>query len=686
MKNCIQFLRRMDGRCRVGGQAALALAMLSAPIEAGEGADVLFVLLDDLRWDAMSFLDHPYVETPNIDRLREQGAWMSNAFVSTSICCPSRATFMTGTFASTHGVIDNETSEYDPEITPPLTRYLQEAGYRTAMIGKWHMGDTAAPRPYFDHWISFKKQGKYNDPELNINGVTVSRKGYTTDILSEEAIKFIEAQPKDQPYFCMLSHKAVHEPFLPAARHKDAFGADTVDIEPRSWSEDFVGKPEWQRRQRTRDVRWEWRTRDLEGEVLPEAIEEEAWPDGQKKYIEQFRCLAAVDEGLGKVMRALERRGTLENTLIVFTSDNGYFHGEHRRWDKRLAYEESLRIPMVIAHPGKIEAGATVAQLVSNVDFAPTILDYLGLSVPEGMQGKSMVAALRGSDQPLRDSIFYEYWVDLVHSIPAMTAVRTDRYKLIQYPEIDDIDELYDLQVDPHEMNNLAVNPEHAKLYGDMRKLMQERIEQVGWRPDVFPKNLQRVRGPEGLLLDLGVVDGQPVDRLGCALVDHSVESKGASLLFDGKESRIEIPYAEDRDPSTWPYLITIDVKPESDGVIATQSGELYGFKIFVQDGRPGASVLCETWVAVRTTIDAPKIAFGSWVRLELEIDYNRVEFRVDGEVVDSRPLPQPFKVRTESPLVLGAPGEYPVSGDSPDFPFKGKMRLAAISRNFLNE
>lgn len=213
--------------------------------------DILFILLDDLRWDALSYKNHPYVSTPHIDQLRSQGVSLENAFCATSICCPSRATFLTGTYASTHGVIDNETSEYNPSITPPFTKQLQEANYTTAMIGKWHMGHSAQPRPFFDHWISFKGQGKYNDETFNINGQNVPQQGYTTDLLTAETIRFIEHQPKNKPWFCMLSHKAVHEPFMPHPRHITAFGADQTDIEPTSWSSDFTGKPDWHRRQRS---------------------------------------------------------------------------------------------------------------------------------------------------------------------------------------------------------------------------------------------------------------------------------------------------------------------------------------------------------------------------------------------------------------------------------------------------
>lgn len=647
--------------------------------------DIVFVLVDDLRWDALGFMDHPYIETPNLDSLREQGAMMANAFVTTSICCPSRATFLTGTFASQHGVIDNETSEYNPQVTPPLTKYLQEVGYETAMIGKWHMGHHDAPREYFDFWLSFEGQGVYNDPLFNINGEKIPHKGYTTDLLTDYAIDFIQKQPKDEPYFCMLSHKAVHEPFRPAPRHRTAYGANTTVPEPASWSEDFADKPMWHRRQRSRDVRWSYRTRTIEEENLPDAVPVEDWKPN-KKYVNQLRCLAAVDEGIGRIVKALEKRGTLDNTLIVFTSDNGYFHLEHRRWDKRLAYEESLRIPMIVVYPGKIEAGSTVEELVMNADFAPTVLQYAGLPVPELMQGKSMKPLFEEEKPARRDSIFYEYWKELVHAIPTMTAVRTDRYKLITYPEIDDIDELYDLKKDPHEMNNLVKDPAHAKLHASMKELMEQSREEYRWRQDVFPKNLPRVRGEVGLLLDLAVEDGKIVDKAksGLSMSQRDLTVLPDALKFDGKRAAIRIPFDEKIDPAGWPFRIDISVKPESDGVIVVQSTPGYGFKVFVQDGRPGVSVLCKTWIDTTTTIDGPDSILGEWTDLQVLIDYNRLSFHVNGEVVETVSLPLPFKGSPKTPLMLGNTGIHPVVDGVPDEPFAGLIRRFSLEREQL--
>lgn len=645
--------------------------------------DIVFILLDDLRWDALSYLDHPYVETPNIDKLREQGAHMANAFVTTSICCPSRATFLTGTYASRHGVIDNETSEYDPKQTPPLTKYLQEAGYHTAMIGKWHMGYSGRPRPHFDEWLSFDGQGKYNDPEfIYTDGTREQVKGYTTDLLTDRAIDFIQRQESGKPFFLMLSHKAVHEPFQPAPRHKNAFGAKTNDPEPVSWSDTFEGKPDWQRRQRVRDVRWDWRSRDLENENLPSLIPLEPWKK-RNKYVKQLRCLAAVDDGVGRIMETLRKRGNLENTLIVFTSDNGYFHMEHRRWDKRLAYEESMRIPMVAVFPGKIEAGSTVSKMVTNVDFAPTVLQYAGLPVPEQMQGLSMRPLFEGTATDWREHVFYEYWTDLVHAIPTMRAVRGERYKLVQYPMIDDLDELYDLKRDPHEMLNLAEDPGHAKVHQAMEELLETESERLGWRDDVFPLNLPRLRGPEGTLMHLVAKQGEVLDL---AQAQRNISATDVSVFedafhFNGKSSRLTIPFDPDAEPSVWPYQIEVEVKADADGVIASQSTPGYGFKLFVQDGRPGIAVICKTWIASRTILDAPQSILGKWTSLQARIDYNRLNFWVDGQLVERIPLPLPFKGKAKAPLIIGGSGPNKVSDKVPHHGFKGIIRTLIIER-----
>lgn len=644
--------------------------------------DVVFVLLDDLRWDALGYMGHPFIETPNIDRLRSQGAMMANAFVTTSICCPSRATFITGTLANRHGVIDNESSDYNPEVTPPLTKYLQQSGYRTAMIGKWHMGHSGAPRPYFDFWLSFKGQGVYHDPLFNINGKKVEHKGYTTDLLTNYAIDFIKQQPKGQPYFVMLSHKAVHEPFMPADRHKDAYGADAALAEPASYSEDFAGKPAWKRRQASREARWHYRTREIEEEKLPASVPPEPWKD-YNKYVDQLRCLAAVDEGLGKIIDVLRERGTLDNTIIVFTSDNGYFHMEHRRWDKRLAYEESLRIPMLVVYPGHIKAGSTVSQLITNADFAPTILSYAGLPVPPQMQGASMKPLFEEEHPRWRNAIFYEYWKELVHSIPTMTALRTERYKLITFPEIKDLDELFDLEKDPHEMNNLAVDPVYADLHAKLKAQLEEAKILSGWTLNAFPKNFPRINGAEGVQIDLAVQNGALVDRAnsGVTFKTQNVQVREDSAFFNGSSAAVRVPFHQAIDPAGWPFRLDVTVNAQTDGVIAVQSTGDYGYKLFIQDGRPGIAVHCKTWIDTTTVVDGPASILGKWTQLRVLIDYNRVVLLVDGVVAESVSLPLPLSGSPKTPLLIGQNGPHPVVDGVPDRAFAGQIKRFTVHR-----
>lgn len=243
-----------------------------------------------------------------------------------------------------------------------------------------------------------------------------------------------------------------------------------------------------------------------------------------------------MDDGIGRIVEALRERGTLDNTLIVFASDNGYFHMEHRRWDKRLAYEESLRIPMIMVYPGKIDPGSTISEMVLNVDFAPTVLSYAGIEVPEQMQGYSARPLFEGEPTEWREAFFYEYYTDLVHAIPTMKALRGERFKLIQYPEIDDIDELYDLENDPNEMRNLAENPEYAAVHREMTQRLAEESQRLGWNADIFPHNLERVRGPLGTLLDLkpagsGVVDAADPKR---KLQAQNIKFSDEQLVFNG--------------------------------------------------------------------------------------------------------------------------------------------------------
>ena len=470
--NRTQILRSVFALVAVSAWLAEARGEAS-PAPPGQRPNFVFFLIDDLRWDAMSCMGHPFVKTPNIDRIATSGMRFANAFVTTSLCAPSRASFQTGTYAHTNGVRTNENQEFDPSAVPTFSQVLQKAGYETAFVGKWHMKPTSDPRPGFDYWLSFKGQGVYTDPELNENGRAFKAKGYMTDLLTQYAVDFIK-RPRQKPFSLCIWHKAVHQPFTPADRHKNLY-ADAEMPEPASFRDTLEDKPAWQRAETVTGGR---RTLPA-GKPVPVSIPPGTWNPRGKGKLDYFRALAGVDDSLGRVLGALEERGILSNTVIIFAGDNGFFHGEHRRGDKRLAYEESIRIPLLLCGPGVAKPGSVPGQMVLNIDLAPTILDLAGAELPGKMQGRSLKPILAGDKPDWRESFLYAYYKEAwLPAIPTMLGVRTTDWKYVRYPEIKDLDDLYDLRNDPHEMHNLADDPaakeQLAKIRAELERLMED--------------------------------------------------------------------------------------------------------------------------------------------------------------------------------------------------------------------
>lgn len=426
------------------GSATLVLGALgsrgatAAPIKP---RNLVFILVDDMRFDAMGFMND-YYETPHLDALAKNGMVFENCFVATSLCSPSRASILSGQFAHVHGVLDNSTPL--PEGTPTFPQELQKAGYNTAFIGKWHMGGASdAPRPGFKHWVSFKGQGQYRDQTFNINGEQVPRTGHTTDIVADYAVDFLKDTGAD-PFCLYLSHKAVHAHFDPPERYKGTY-ADKKFPRPASMEnseENYQGKPEWVRRQRQ-----SWH--GVDG-MYDEKMDFDTFV---KSYPELLR---AVDDSVGRVVETLRESGKLDDTLILFTSDNGFQFGEHGLIDKRTMYEASIKVPLIAHCPDMIPGGQRRTELVQNIDFAPTLLEAAGQPIPDTIQGRSFLDVLTGTEKSWRDAILYEYfWERAFPHTPTVLGVRTERYKFMRYHGVWDRYELYDLQEDPDEMNNL---------------------------------------------------------------------------------------------------------------------------------------------------------------------------------------------------------------------------------------
>ena len=341
--------------------------------------NIIFVLVDDLRWDAMGFTGrYPFLKTPHIDQLRNEGVHFKNAFCTNSLCAPSRATILTGMFPQTNGVNTNqEGRELNPDKTRSFGQILQGEGYATAFIGKWHMAESNEPRKGWDYWCSFPGQGQYFGNDLNINGKNIRNEGYITDELTKYTLNFIDKNA-DKPFCVYLSHKAVHEPFTPADRDKNLFITDSVP-EPASWLDNMENKPAWQRTVMNQDQRRRLREKDL-AKIVPQKSRKPApWPAKtgigmQKDYL---RSLTAVDDGLGEIYDLLKKKGILDNTIIVFAADNGFFHGEHGLGDKRLAYNESMRIPLVMRFPKLANANLTISEMISMLTLPLPFLKWL---------------------------------------------------------------------------------------------------------------------------------------------------------------------------------------------------------------------------------------------------------------------------------------------------------------------
>jgi N-acetylglucosamine-6-sulfatase len=390
--------------------AAIAFAV-SAP--AGYGApfqpqtaraaprNVIIILSDDHRYDFMSFVPGapPFLQTPNLDRLAKGGAHIQNAFVTTALCSPSRASILTGQYAHRHGIVDNITPIR--KGTTFFPQLLQKAGYRTAYVGKWHMGEADdGPQPGFDHWVSFRGQGTYVDPTLNINRQRRRVAGYTTDILTDQALAWLKQQsaaPK-QPFFMVLAHKAVHAEFVPAPRHKGRYAHAPIPYpETMADSEaNYRGKPRWVKEQRN-----SWHGVDF---MYHGAMQFDSF------YRAYTETLLALDDSVGRVLDFVDTSGLSASTLVLYMSDNGFVLGEHGLIDKRHAYEESMRVPMVAYAPGLIPAGSKVTQVVRNIDIAPTLLELAGAPPVKTMDGRSVLAALRGNPVTWEGEMVYEYY------------------------------------------------------------------------------------------------------------------------------------------------------------------------------------------------------------------------------------------------------------------------------------
>jgi arylsulfatase A-like enzyme len=452
--------------------------------------NILFVLCDDLRWNALGCTGHPHIKTPHIDSLAEQGVLFKNSFCTTSLCSPSRASILSGMYAHAHGVTNNFT-EY-PSDMASFPRQLQSAGYETAYIGKYHMGEeNDEPRPGFDYFVTHKGQGKYFDTEFNMNGK--ERKvvpGYYTSVVTDMAEQWLTTKRGDKPWMLMIGQKAPHSFYIPEPKYEHAF--DHVEINYPHSAFQLTDKPMW-----IGDRLSTWH-----GIYGPLFDYRKKFPDNSAAGVLDFQnmvraymgTILSVDDSMGRLVKLLEQRGELDNTVVIFMGDNGLLEGEHGMVDKRTMHEPSIRIPLIIRYP-KFNGGKSkqVTEQVLTVDLAPTLCELAGVAALPNIHGRSMVKMInQGADQ-WRKAWFYHYnYEKQFPYTPNVRGIRTDRWKLIRYPHGDGgpqrhLPELYDLQTDPLETRNLISDPAQQSNIEQLTKQLTELMAATGITDDKMP-------------------------------------------------------------------------------------------------------------------------------------------------------------------------------------------------------
>lgn len=491
----------------LGAVSAMLLGtnrLAAAPAPASR-PNVLVILTDDQRWDTLGCAGHPHLPTPHLDRLAREGVRFANAFCTTSLCSPSRASILSGLYAHTHGVRDNFT-EFPAQL-PSFPGRLHEAGYQTAYIGKWHMGENNdARRPGFDYFATHKGQGKYYDTEFNVDGDRKVRSGYYTHVVTDLALDWIRRR-RTQPWLLMLGHKAPHSFYIPEPKYSNSFDHVTIAYPSSAFALD--DKPAWIKERRSTwhgiyGPLFEWRKQ---------------FPDDRPEAVKDFAAMTraywstirSVDDSVGRLYRALQELGQLDRTLIVFMGDNGLLNGEHGMVDKRTMHEPSIRIPLVVRYPGLVPPTQpkVITDQVLTVDIAPSVLDLCGEPPLPRAHGRSWKALVQTGDPAWRTAWFYEYNYEAQFPYtPNVRGIRTAEWKYIHYPHGDGqtdrhLAELYNLRTDPEERHNLIRDPQHAATVQRLQKDLVALMKQT----ELTPEN-------DTMPLDAGVKQALPDQKI----------------------------------------------------------------------------------------------------------------------------------------------------------------------------
>ncbi|WP_372775993.1 sulfatase [Mangrovibacterium sp.] len=493
---------------------ALASGLASCGVrdKLGDGTgrpNILFIMTDDHSYQTLSAYNKKAQPTPNLDRIAQEGAIFENSFVTNSICAPSRATMLTGKFSHINGQTNNAATFDGNQLTFP--KLLQDAGYETSLIGKWHLKSEPTG---FNHWDILIGQGTYYNPNFTTNGVLTHHEGYITNIITEKALAWLGERDKTKPFCLLLHHKATHRDWQPDTALLNLYNDIEFEL-PENFFDTYQGRQAAGEQQLSiatdLDLVYDLKLLDKEGEIQTKYRKEfqrmidRFTPEQRRRWDEEYdpiiadfkkqglegdelskwkfqrymhdyvRCVASVDLNIGRILKYLDDNELAKNTIVVYTSDQGFYMGEHGFFDKRFMYEQSLRTPLLVRYPQKIKAGTKVGQLVQNIDYAPTFLDYAGVKIPAEIQGISLKPLLEDKQTEWREAIYYHYYdYPAEHMVKRHYGIRTERYKLIHF--YNDIDqwELYDLENDPDEMNNIYDQRENSELIDSLKMKLAE--------------------------------------------------------------------------------------------------------------------------------------------------------------------------------------------------------------------
>ncbi len=598
--------------------------------------NILFIMADDHGYQAMSCYGSQVNQTPNLDRIAREGMRFDRCYVTNSICGPCRAVILTGKYSHLNGFVRNG-NRFNGE-QQNVAKLLQAAGYQTAVIGKWHLGTEPTG---FDHWHVLKGQGPYYNPNMLVPGGSVQHTGYTTEIITDETLKWLEQRDDEKPFFLLYWHKAPHRNWQPGPKQLNHY--DGVDIpEPETLFDDYSHRASPASNQ-TMTVEKHLTPNDLKL-TPPRGLNEEqtrVWNDAYapknaafkeanlsgtdlvrwkyQRYAKDYlRCIDSVDENVGRVLDYLEESGLDENTIVVYSSDQGWYLGEHGWYDKRWMYEESFRTPLLVRWPGKIKPGSVNRDFVMNLDFAQTFLDIADADQPEDMQGRSMVPILEGeTPADWRQSLYYHYYeFPGAHSVAKHCGVRTDQYKLIHYYDLDEW-ELFDLEKDPNELQSV-----YGKIqYAEVQKSLLEEMER-----------LKKKYKDDGSVVNF---DAGAAKRVKLKKVLNF--SPEASIPIQGRVA-LHRDTADELNPSYKPLVVGGWLRAEElNGVLIAHGGESHGYSLSIVDGHPFFAVRAD---GVMSVLEAGEVQQGEWTHVAASLDADgQGRIYINGQEVSKGPM-----------------------------------------------